>query len=81
MNVLALDSFGNVTQIKKLLYDICIAPEYNHFHQGDQKTGKKSPKFWKKKSKTVANPKKAKISSPKLNLKVQNIYIKPLLPI
>jgi hypothetical protein len=33
----------------------------------------------RKLAKTVAKPKIAKISTSKLNLKVQNIYIKPLL--
>jgi hypothetical protein len=35
--------------------------------------------FLEKVAKTVAEPKNAKISTSKMNLKVQNIYIKPLL--
>jgi hypothetical protein len=40
--------------------------------QGDQKIGKKLPKFWKIVAKTVAKPKKARISSsesPNINIK------------
>ncbi len=40
--------------------------------------GKNCPSF-EKVAKTVAKPEIAKISTPKLYLKVQNIYIKPLL--
>jgi hypothetical protein len=47
--------------------------------QGDQKIGQKSPKFLEKVAKTVTKPKIANIPTPKLNLKVQNIYVKPLL--
>jgi hypothetical protein len=47
-------------------------------HQGDQKIGKKSPNFWKKSGQNNGNAKKAKISTSKLNFKVQIIYIKPL---
>jgi hypothetical protein len=48
--------------------------------QGDQMTGKKLPNFWTiKSSPNSCRAKKAKISASKLNLKVQNIYIKLLL--
>jgi hypothetical protein len=43
--------------------------------QSEQKIGKKSPKFWGKSSQNSHQTKKAKISSSKLNLKVQNINI------
>jgi hypothetical protein len=46
--------------------------------QGDQMIRKKLPNFSKIAQK-VAKSKKAKISTTKLNLKTQNIYIKPLL--
>jgi hypothetical protein len=46
--------------------------------QGDQKFWKKLPSF-SKSSPKVSKPKKAKVSKTKLKLKVQNIYIKPLL--
>jgi hypothetical protein len=47
-------------------------------HQGDQKNRKKLPKFSKNSPKSC-QVKKVKISTANLNLKVQNIYIKPLL--
>ncbi len=46
--------------------------------QGDQMIKKNCPIFQKIAEK-VAKSKKAKISTTKLNLKTQNIYIKPLL--
>jgi hypothetical protein len=47
--------------------------------QGDQKIGGKICLILEKVSKTVALTKVANISTSKLNLKAQNIYIKPLL--
>jgi hypothetical protein len=46
--------------------------------QGDQKVRKKMPNF-SKSSPNSLPAKKAKISTTKLKLKAQNIYIKPLL--
>jgi hypothetical protein len=46
--------------------------------QGDQMIGKNGQIFQRIAQK-VAKSKKAKISTTKLNLKTQNIYIKPLL--
>jgi hypothetical protein len=48
-------------------------------NQGDQKIGKKLPKFGKKVAKTIVKLKNAKVFSSKLNWKVQNVFIKPLL--
>ncbi len=49
-------------------------------NQGDQKIRKKIGQIFQKIAPKVAKSKKAKISTTKLNLKVQNIYIiKPLL--
>ncbi len=53
--------------------------KFDHAQQGDQKSWKKLPKCCKKVAKIVAKPKKVKISSLKLNLTVQIIFIKPLL--
>jgi hypothetical protein len=47
-------------------------------HLGDKKIGKNA-QILEKVAKTVTKPKIAKISTTKLNLKVQNIYIKQLL--
>jgi len=47
--------------------------------QGDQKIGKKITQIWGKVAKTIAKLKKAKEFSSKLNWKLQNIFIKPLL--
>jgi hypothetical protein len=47
-------------------------------HQGDQKIRKKH-QFFQRIAQKVAMSKKTKISTTKLNLKVQNIYFKPLL--
>ncbi len=46
--------------------------------QGDQKIGEKIAQILEKIAKKVAKPKISKISTPKLNLKVHNNYIKPL---
>ncbi len=46
--------------------------------QGDQKIGKKLPNFFFKSSQNNSQAKNVKITR-KLNLKVQNLYIKPLL--
>ncbi len=58
-------------------------PSIYHTHiqseQGDQKIGKTFAQIKEKVAKTVGKPKNAKSSSSKLNLTVQNIYIKPLL--
>jgi hypothetical protein len=48
-------------------------------YQGDQKIGEKMAKILEKVAKTVAKTKHTKIPSSKLYLKVQNIYIRPLL--
>ncbi len=46
-------------------------------NQGDQKTWRKSGQFWAKKvAKTVVDPKKAKMSTSKLDFQGQNFYIK-----
>jgi len=50
----------------------------NQFRQGGQKIWKKTCPIFQKVAKTVVKP-RAKISTSKLNLRVQNIYIKPLL--
>jgi hypothetical protein len=47
--------------------------------QGDQKIRKKIHQIIQRIAQKVALSKKAKISATKLNLKVQNIYIKQLL--
>ncbi len=47
--------------------------------QGDQKIGKKFTQILEKVAKTVAKQKNAEMYTSKLNLEVQNIYIKPLL--
>jgi hypothetical protein len=47
--------------------------------QGDQKIKEKITQFLEKVAKAVAKPKNTKISSSKLNLKVQIVYNKPLL--
>jgi len=44
--------------------------------QGDQKIGKKFTQVLEKVAQTVAKPKIAKISTSKLNLKIQNIFLK-----
>ncbi len=44
-----------------------------------RRLGKFFAQMLEKVAKTVENPKNAKISSSKLNVKVQNIYINPLL--
>jgi hypothetical protein len=50
------------------------------FSQGDRNIGKTFAQILEKKvAKTVAKPKIDKMSTSKLNLKAQNIYIKPLL--
>jgi hypothetical protein len=46
--------------------------------QGDQKIGKKFTQILEKVAKTVAKQTNAEMSTSKLNLEVQNIYIKPL---
>jgi hypothetical protein len=62
------------------------APIYNNFLQlkdiavqGDQEIWKKMHPIYQKVAQTVSNPKRAKIFTTKLNLKGQNVYIKPLL--
>jgi hypothetical protein len=55
---------------------ICL---FDVYRKGDQKIGKKIRPIFQKVAKTVSKPKKAKISTTKLKLKAQNIYIKPLL--
>ncbi len=47
--------------------------------QGDQMNRKKICQIFQRIAQKVAKSKKAKISTTKLNLKTQNIYIKPLL--
>ncbi len=47
--------------------------------QSDQKFERKINQFEEKVAQTVAKPRNAKISSSKLNLKIQNINIRPLL--
>jgi hypothetical protein len=59
--------------IGKLLDD----PEKVAGDQGDQKIGGNFAQIMDKVAKIVAKPKNAKTSSSRLNLKVQNIYIKP----
>jgi hypothetical protein len=49
------------------------------FQQGDQKFWKKFTKILEKVANTIAKPQTTKMSTSNLNLKVQNIYIKPLL--
>ncbi len=49
------------------------------YYQGDQMIRKKIAKFLKELPKKLPSQKKAKTSTTKLNLKAQNIYIKPLL--
>jgi hypothetical protein len=46
-----------------------------HWEQGDQKIGIEFAQILDKVAKTVAKSENAKISSSKLNLDVQNIYI------
>jgi hypothetical protein len=47
--------------------------------QGDQKIGKKIAQILGKVAKTIAKLKNAKVFSSKLNWKVQNVFINPLL--
>ncbi len=47
-------------------------------HQGDQKN-RKNCQIFQRIDQKVTKSRKVKISTAKLNLKVQNIYIKPLL--
>jgi len=47
--------------------------------QGDQKISNKIAQIMEKEAQTVAKPKNIKISSSKVNMKVPNIFIKPLL--
>ncbi len=55
-----------------------LAMLYEDEGQGDQKNRKKC-RIFQKVAQAVSKPKKAKISIAKLNLKSQNIYIKPFL--
>jgi hypothetical protein len=48
-------------------------------YQGDQKIRKEIHPIFERVAQTFSTPKKAKISTTNLNLKAQNIYIKPLL--
>ncbi len=62
-----------------IFYDSFKTPDILSPCQGDQKIGQKNYPDLEKVGQTIAKSRNANISSPKLNLNVQNIFIKPLL--